>query len=1263
MNSRGMVLGCAATLLFAQTALAQTFVLKWGSAGSGNGQFSSPYALAVAPNGQVYVADAFNHRVQRFNNTGGYLGQWGSFGTGDGQFNAPTGIAIEPDFGNVYVTSSDNRVQAFTSSGSWIARWGTTGSGNGQFNLPRGIAVGPDAVYVVEQGNQRIQKFTQAGTFLTKWGSPGSGNGQFNNPWGIALDAAGNVYVSETNNNRIQVFDPNGNFLRKWGTAGSGDGQLNNPRGITVDGAGNVYVVDMLNNRIQEFTGTGTFIRKWGTGGSADGQFSSPEDVDLDANGAMFIADTGNQRIQKESLLPIGPPSPATSTCPGSIFVDQSGTSCFDVVVRDSLNNPLHNVAVHIDFGNCSFIPCPNQPSVWYTDAQGLAHICICGCIDGPCTATLVAGNVELCTVPVTGQPCPHAPTSCTNPPPGMLGWWPFDETVTGSARDIAYGNNGTNGPGWTFPSPVSGHVAGAYQFDGFTQAIQVSTAHSLAPPCTESLSIDAWIMPDYSGGTTMALVSCGNRYELQLKPTGQLVFKAGSFSFTTSLSDAIPPEVWTHVAVVLEMGSSKYFSVFTNGTQIGYTPTGPASLNSDPGDLFLGASTLGASPYRGLMDEVEIFGRALDPAEIMAIYNAGSFGKCKCDRLSPDDVVKNGSFECGSSAACVAPWGGIGGLESWTILTPRPDWVGTHLPEDCDDSDNDVIHDSERWNGDRFMFLRDHKGDESIISGLKSPLQVGQQYTLSFWGSTRQQGERGAVHFLFDGTTHRWSKQKKYKKITAPTGQWGFYSTWFEATSAVSSLTVQAEHKNIAVDGVSIMTKSCDCNLVPDPSFENFLPSDNHSLWYTIQGQPVAGPDDVEFASSPQEGTNWAELSLNPSVPFSGYPGDYDAIGAQLVRPLVPGKRYRLSFWLSTGDDETDNQRRGRVQVLFAAQTISHDAANHVDGILVADVQIKGKRSDWQYQEVIFEARQYTDMAFVAARCKGQSESPERGIAVDNVCLVPWPSPDTTWQGRMGARATPATSVVLAAPDPYRHDDLTGDLDGDLDVDGDDLAIMRGAFGHADGDSLFDEEADLDGDGVVTLEDYQDWLDSYQDLNAVAVANRPDTLHALTVVHCVPQNIHVAVGDTATVDIVADFNTPMFGWGLDLASSAPSIAGPVGSPTVGPSWQSVHARDGDGLAGCAFPADVGPANNVLLARVHIRGLAPGAATLTPGATTGDLGEGFAIASTDFSNVQFVPAAIVVTGSTSVPEQSGVVSWLAPGQVLAVRPNPAPVRG
>jgi tripartite motif-containing protein 71 len=239
------------------------FLARWGGEpGSQEGHFYYPRGLAVGPDDVVYVADSGNNRVQKFDLEGNVQKAWGKFGfawrgADMGKFDVPWGLSTDQD-GNVYVSDTSNaRIQKFQSDGQPLLKWGRDGSFDGAFFFPRGVAVDfVGNIYVADESNHRIQKFDPRGSFLTKWGREGNGPGQFKSPWGIACDALGNVYVVDSGNHRIQKFDGNGTFLCSFGNRGKTEGQLNFPYGIAVDKEGCVFVVDSGNNRVLKYVPT-----------------------------------------------------------------------------------------------------------------------------------------------------------------------------------------------------------------------------------------------------------------------------------------------------------------------------------------------------------------------------------------------------------------------------------------------------------------------------------------------------------------------------------------------------------------------------------------------------------------------------------------------------------------------------------------------------------------------------------------------------------------------------------------------------------------------------------------------------------------------------------------------------------------------------------------------------------------------------------------------------------------------------------------------
>ncbi|MGH2614454.1 MAG: 6-bladed beta-propeller [Thermomicrobiales bacterium] len=151
-------------------------VATLGGGGSGDGQFQTPEGVAVDAAGNVFVADAGNNRVQKFAPDGqnpnayNHVATIGGAGDGDGEFNVPAAVEVDGD-GNVFVADLGNdRVQKFAPNAQdphqyeFVTAWGSPGSGNGEFFRPLDVAVDDDGnVFVADLDNSRIQKFAPVG--------------------------------------------------------------------------------------------------------------------------------------------------------------------------------------------------------------------------------------------------------------------------------------------------------------------------------------------------------------------------------------------------------------------------------------------------------------------------------------------------------------------------------------------------------------------------------------------------------------------------------------------------------------------------------------------------------------------------------------------------------------------------------------------------------------------------------------------------------------------------------------------------------------------------------------------------------------------------------------------------------------------------------------------------------------------------------------------------------------------------------------------
>ncbi len=295
-----------------------------------DGQFWGPRGIAADKDGNLYVADQNHSRIQVFSAGGQFLFKFGSFGSGEGQFSGPSSVAVDAQ-GNLFVVDEgSNRVQKFSPQGQFLLQFGGYGTGDGQFN--RAVAAEVDAagnVYVIDQENHRIQKFSPEGRFLAKFGGNGHDDGQLYYPAGVAIDPDGNLYVTDYGNGRVQKFSPDGQFLFAFGSSESDPGRLASPFGIALDARGNVYVTDLRTHAVHQFTATGQWVSSVGSPGEGDGQFRDPIDLVIDEQGNLAVVDRGNSRVQlfgstPEVAVSIGGRSIGNNTS----FFDFGTTAC-----------------------------------------------------------------------------------------------------------------------------------------------------------------------------------------------------------------------------------------------------------------------------------------------------------------------------------------------------------------------------------------------------------------------------------------------------------------------------------------------------------------------------------------------------------------------------------------------------------------------------------------------------------------------------------------------------------------------------------------------------------------------------------------------------------------------------------------------------------------------------------------------------------------------------------------------------------------------
>jgi sugar lactone lactonase YvrE len=275
-----------------------TTVAGTGHAGSGGdgapaaqAQLNGPHSLAVAKNGDIFVADTWNNRVRKIDARTGVIANIA--GTGKKGFSGDGGPATAADFGGIYCLALDesNQVLCLADLDNRRVRQidlktgvVTTLAGNGKKGVPvdgddartsplvdpRAVALdGRGNIYILERSGHALRVVDRAGKIrtLAGTGEPGdSGDGSdarrahLNGPKHLCVSSAGDVLIADTENHRVRVFRSEKGIIEnvagtgRKGTAGQGgpatDAELAQPHGVTVGPDGFLYISDSSNDRI-----------------------------------------------------------------------------------------------------------------------------------------------------------------------------------------------------------------------------------------------------------------------------------------------------------------------------------------------------------------------------------------------------------------------------------------------------------------------------------------------------------------------------------------------------------------------------------------------------------------------------------------------------------------------------------------------------------------------------------------------------------------------------------------------------------------------------------------------------------------------------------------------------------------------------------------------------------------------------------------------------------------------------------------------------
>ena len=233
---------------------------------------------------------------------------------------------------------------------------------------------------------------------------------------------------------------------------------------------------------------------------------------------------------------------------------------------------------------------------------------------------------------------------TCVQPPPGIMAWWPLDETSGTTAQDTIGTNPGVHVNG---PVQATGNVGSALGFDGVNDYVTVPDSDLWAFG-TNDFTIELWANFDAPGGGTISHpgdIFIGNDEGPFVVNKWFFALGGGLLHFTV-FNELDPPSNfflvrapfsptmgrWYHLGVTKR---GTLFTIYVDGIPVGSEISTSSVANPDA-PLLIGQSNEPFGGFmNGLLDEVTIYNRALTQAELQSIFNAGSGGKCKALSIS----------------------------------------------------------------------------------------------------------------------------------------------------------------------------------------------------------------------------------------------------------------------------------------------------------------------------------------------------------------------------------------------------------------------------------------------------------------------------------------------------------------------------------------------------------------------------------------------------------------------------------------------------
>ena len=259
---------------------------SFATPGAGVSQFNIPHSIAVDNfNGYFYVTDSINNRVCRFNLDGTNEVTWGSLGTSDNYFTTPYGIAVD-NTGLVYVSDSTQRIQIFNPDGSFVTVMGQAKPYTSAIPFFDLLVDASKNVFALSQNTGF--KVDASGNTTLAFGGFGNSAGQLTTAYSMAFNTAQTlIFVADHDNQVINVYNTTGNFKKSISVPNPELSWYFYPTGVALDSNDYIYVV--TDWYVYLFDPNGKPLFKWDWGTPQLGNWYGPRDIAVDSQKYIYV--------------------------------------------------------------------------------------------------------------------------------------------------------------------------------------------------------------------------------------------------------------------------------------------------------------------------------------------------------------------------------------------------------------------------------------------------------------------------------------------------------------------------------------------------------------------------------------------------------------------------------------------------------------------------------------------------------------------------------------------------------------------------------------------------------------------------------------------------------------------------------------------------------------------------------------------------------------------------------------------------------------